>query len=103
MATTELTKLIPWLISLALAGACWFLWERNQTLVAEKATCAAELDRVTEDADAIRDRIILFTQQQAAVERDLQVARQRIREAQVPQECTAAVNWLAEEISNGPR
>ena len=103
MATAQLVKFIPWLISLALAGVSWFLWEQNQTLVAEKAACATELEKATQDAAAIRDRIILFTQQQAAAERDLQVARQRIRQAQVPQECTAAVNWLAEELSNGPR
>lgn len=99
MAPTAV-KFIPWLISLALAGACWFLWEQNQDLVAEKATCTAELERITEDADAIRNRIILFTQQQAAAEQDLQIARQRLRQAQVPTECAGAVQWLAEEISS---
>lgn len=99
MAAAQLVKFIPWLISLVLAGASWFLWEQNQDLVAEKAACATELERATEDAEAIRDRIILFTQQQAAIEQDLQVARQRIRQAQVPTECVGAVEFLGKWLS----
>lgn len=86
-------------VVLVLSATCWLLWQRNQELVAKGAVCAAELQRLTEDADAIRERVVLFTQQQAVTQKDLQVARQRLRQAQVPTECAGAVQWLAEELS----
>jgi hypothetical protein len=93
------TKLIPWLISLALAAASWFLWDQNQQLVAKGAECKAELERLTEDAEALRDRIALFSAQQQAIQQDLTVARQRLRQAQVPTTCEGAVQWLTEELA----
>ena len=99
ISPTTALKLLPWGLVLVLSASSYLLFKRNEALVAKGARCEAELLRLTEDAQALRDRAVLFAQQQAALNKDLHVARSRLRQAQVPTDCEGAMRWLANEVS----